>query len=85
MAAPERPKGLLGWLRFLGEPSVRAAPYQMVFISGFVVALGLTLVVVTFFFDSRIPVLGLSPGLLLLGALGIYGGLHRIKNDAKTR
>jgi hypothetical protein len=55
----------------------------MIFIGGFVVALGLALVVLAFF-DSRIPVLG-PPGLLILGALGIYGGLWRIKNDAKTR
>jgi hypothetical protein len=56
----------------------------MIFIGGFVITLGLSLIVATLILDLRVPVLG-PVGLLVLGVLGIYGGFWRIKNDAKTR
>jgi hypothetical protein len=84
MSAPERPKGFLAWWRLLNAPSVRAAPYQMIFIGGFVIALGLLLAVDALFFDKRVAILG-PVGLLILGALGIFGGFWRIRDDAKTR
>jgi hypothetical protein len=56
----------------------------MIFIGGFVIALGLLLAVDALFFDKRVAILG-PVGLLILGALGIFGGFWRIRDDAKTR
>jgi hypothetical protein len=56
----------------------------MIFIGGFVITIGLSLIVATLVLDFRVPILG-PAGLLFLRVLGIYGGLWRIKNDAKTR
>jgi hypothetical protein len=85
MAVPERPKGFLAWWRLLNSRSVAAAPYQMIFIGGFVITIGLSLIVATLVLDFRVPILAPAVGLLVVGALGIYGGFWRIKNDAKTR
>ena len=81
MVAPDRPKGFLGWLRFLGLPSFRAAPYQMIFIGGFAVAIGLSVTVAALFFGFPVPLWG-PFGLFVLGALGISGGIWRIKDEA---
>ena len=81
MVATDRPKRLRGWLRFLGLPSFGAAPYQMIFIGGFAVAIGLSMTVAALFFGFPVPVWG-PFGLFALGALGISGGIWRIKDEA---
>jgi hypothetical protein len=71
----KRSTGFREWWRSRNVPSVAAAPFQMTFMRLVVVAFGLLLAWVspgTLFW----PV-----GLLLLGALGIYGGIRRIQED----
>jgi hypothetical protein len=74
-AAREGPKGFRGWWRLRNIPSPVAVPVQMTFMGGVVIAFGLLLAWV-----SPGPILG-PVGLLLLGALWVYGGLRRIQED----
>jgi len=84
MVATDPPKGLLGWLRFLGLPSFGAAPYQMIFIGGFAVAIGLSMTVAALLFGFPVPIWG-PFGLFVLGALGIFGGIWRIKDEPRIK
>jgi hypothetical protein len=90
MAAPERSNGVSTWWRFVNSPSVRAAPYQLVFGGVFALAVALFLSVAALFFGFRIRgpdsgTLASALGFFLLGILAIYGGIRRIRANAKKQ
>jgi hypothetical protein len=77
-AATKRPKGFRARWRLPTLSSVAAVPVQMTSMGGVVMAFGLLLA------WASPGTLFVPIGLLLLGALGVYGGLRRIQEDRHT-